>query len=207
MYLLIITTRARDRQKTGGTDDCLTATAFHTATDWRPVCVELIITYKQQLCSRGIRNYRMAVTPCAHWEVQRIVGRGGSGPLQEPDLVLPVGRRGVGVSGHDEGVADADGRAVQSLGQAVDLVDDGQLVSGARERPESHDTGETGSKPVQIIPTRSSVSHVYRSTLTVEVCGIQIIIFINSFNKCNFYLSTRSQNRFYNIWEFKKSYF
>lgn len=73
--------------------------------------------------------------------VQRIVGRGGSGSLQEPDLVLPVGRRGVGVSGHDEGVVDADGRTVQRLGQTVDLVDDGQLVSGARERPESHDTG------------------------------------------------------------------
>lgn len=73
--------------------------------------------------------------------VLRIVGRGGSGSLQEPDLVLPVGRRGVGVSGHDEGVVDADGRTVQRLGQTVDLVDDGQLVSGARERPESHDTG------------------------------------------------------------------
>ncbi len=75
--------------------------------------------------------------------MQRIVGSGGSGPLQEPDLVLPVGRRGVGVSGHDEGVVDADGRTVQRLGQTVDLVDDGQLVSGARERSESHDTGET----------------------------------------------------------------
>lgn len=184
----------RDRQ-TRGTDDCLTATAFHRAIDWRPVCVAYnqCDAYKQQLCSRGIRNYRMAVTP---WEVQRIVGRGGSGPLQEPDLVLPVGRRGVGVSGHDEGVVDADGRTVQRLGQTVDLVDDGQLVSGARERSESHDTA---SKPVQIIYTRSSVSHVYRSTLTVEVCGIQFIIFIHSFDKCNFYLTTRSQNHFHNM--------
>lgn len=112
---------------------------------------------------------------CGLWEVQRIVGRGGSGPLQEPDLVLPVGRRRVGVSGHDEGVADADGWTVQSLGQTADLVDDAQLVSGARERPKVTWHRDASSKPVQIISTRPSGSHVYHSTLTAEVCGIQMI--------------------------------
>lgn len=110
------------------------------------------------------------------------MGRGGSGPLQEPDLVLPVGRRGVGVSGHDEGVVDADGRTVQRLGQTVDLVDDGQLVSGARERSESHDTGETQVQNQFRSSTRSSASHVYRRTLTVEVCRVQLVFisFVNS---------------------------
>lgn len=75
------------------------------------------------------------------WEEQRILGKvkssvSSSRPLQEPDLVLSIGRRRVGVSGHDEGVVDADGQRVQSLGQTADLVNDWQLVSGAREGPE-----------------------------------------------------------------------
>lgn len=61
--------------------------------------------------------------------------RRGSGPLQEPDLVVAVGGGGVGVAGDDEGVPQAQLGALQDGCQQVDLSHDGVLVGDPSEAP------------------------------------------------------------------------
>lgn len=62
-------------------------------------------------------------------------GSRSSGPLQEPDLVVAVGGRRVGVAGDDERVPQAQLGALQDGCQQVDLSHDGVFVGDASEAP------------------------------------------------------------------------
>lgn len=55
--------------------------------------------------------------------------------LQEPNLVLSVRHRRVGVAGHDERVIHMRGGGVEHFRHGADLINDGHLVCGASEGP------------------------------------------------------------------------